>query len=259
MATVQVVPSYPQLLGRFDVHPQPAVSTAVLPSGERGFRVCIGAMNFGGRNRIGDSHRKARMGRRLGDCGVVGMRKHASADEVDRELLKAHLAGDSRAFAVLARRYYPQLVAMARRYRRDDFDPLDGVQEGLARAIAGAASFRGRSTVATWLTCIVKNACIDHNRGRFGEIPLCDKEEDFETFMSSQPIPCPDVPLRVTMAAALEQLPTDQRDALLYLDIFGYSLQETSRSIGQPSGTLKSRRARARRTLRRQLEEVQVA
>ena len=105
----------------------------------------------------------------------------------------------------------------------------------------------------------MKTACIDHNRGRFGESPLCDKEEDFETFMSSQQIPCPDVPLRVTMAAALEQLPTDQRDALLYLDIFGYSLQETSRSIGQPSGTLKSRRARARRTLRRQLEEVQVA
>ena len=208
-------------------------------------------MNFGGRNRIGDSHRKAHAGRRLGDYGVVGMRKHASADEVDRELLKAHLAGDRRAFAVLAQRYYPQLVAMARRYRRDDFDPLDGVQEG--------ASFRGRSTVATWLTCIVKNACIDHIRGRLGEISLCDKDEDFETLLSSQPIPCPDVPLRVTMVAALEQLPTDQRDALLYLDIFGYSLQETSRSIGQPSGTLKSRRARARRALRRQLEEVQVA
>lgn len=98
-------------------------------------------MNFGGRNRIGESHRKAHAGRRLGDYGVVGMRKHATADEVDRELLKAHLAGDRRAFAVLAQRYYPQLVAMARRYRRDDFDPLDGVQEGLARAIAGGGEF----------------------------------------------------------------------------------------------------------------------
>lgn len=216
-------------------------------------------MNFGGRKRIGDSHQKARAGRRLGDYGVVGTRKQATADEIDRELLKAHLAGDRRAFAVLVQRYYSQLVAMARRYRRDDFDPLDGVQEGLARAIAGAANFRGRSTVATWLTCIVKNACIDHNRGRFGEVPLCDREEDFETFISSRPVPCPDIPLRVTMAAALEQLPPDQRDALLYLDIFGYSLQETSRSIGQPSGTLKSRRARARNTLQRQLEEVQAA
>lgn len=216
-------------------------------------------MNFGGRKGNGDSHRKARTARRLGDKSVVGTRQFATADEIDRELLKAHLAGDRRAFAVLAKRYYPQLVAMARRYRRDDFDPLDGVQEGLARAIAGAANFRGRSTVATWLTCIVKNACIDHNRGRFGEVPLCDRQEDFETFMSSRPVPCPDVPLRVTMASALQQLPSDQRDALLYLDIFGYSLQETSRSIGEPSGTLKSRRARARQTLRRQLKEVQAA
>lgn len=216
-------------------------------------------MNFGGRNRNGEGRHKARAGRRLGDYGVIGRREPASADEIDRSLLKAHLAGDQRAFAVLAQRYYPQLFAMARRYRRDDFDPNDGVQEGLARAMAGAVSFRGNSTVATWLNCIVKNACIDHNRGRFGVTPVCDGEDDFDVWLMQKPVPSPDIALRVTMAAALKQLPADQRDALLYLDIFGYSLQETSRCFGEPSGTLKSRRARARSTLRRQLEEVQAA
>jgi RNA polymerase sigma-70 factor (ECF subfamily) len=216
-------------------------------------------MNFGGRNSNGEAHRRARAGRRVGDYGVVGRRGQATADEIDRGLLKAHLAGDRRAFAVLAQRYYPQLFAMARRYRRDDFDPHDGVQEGLARAMAGAASFRGSSTVATWLNCIVKNACIDHNRGRFGVTPVCDGEEEFDACVTQNPVSTPDIALRLTMASALKRLPSDQRDALLYLDIFGYSLQETSRCFGEPSGTLKSRRARARTSLRRQLEEVHVA
>lgn len=207
-------------------------------------------MNFGGRKGF-DSASESQ-------CGATH-RGGVDADENDRALLRAHLAGDRRAFAVLAQRHYPRLMAMARRYQRDDFDPMDGVQEGLTRAMASAAGFRGGSTVATWLTCIVKNACIDHNRGRFGVVPVCGSEEDFDARMDRHPAVAPDLALRVTMAAALRQLPAEQRDALLYLDIFGYSLKETSRSIGQPSGTLKSRRARARIALRRRLEGAQMA
>mgnify|MGYP001172356061 CR=1 FL=1 len=55
---------------------------------------------------------------------------------------------------------------------------------------------------------------------------------------------------RVLPNAAMGQLPEDQRAALLLVALEGLSLAEAARAMGCAEGTLASRLARARATLR---------
>lgn len=217
-------------------------------------------MNFGGRNNqklIQQSCNidSARGGDRKGQPTPVRLER----EKEDLALLRAHVAGDSRAFGMLVARHRAMLLNVARRHCDAPLDPNDCVQEGLLRAMNAARGFRGNCSVATWLSLIVKHACMDYYRGRFGQAPVCEDEETFARKIDSLSTEKNDVALRIVMSDALAKLPKDQRDALLYLDIFGYSITETASSTGQPSGTLKSRRARARTFLRRRLGDVLAA
>ena len=51
------------------------------------------------------------------------------------------------------------------------------------------------------------------------------------------------------MQSALATLPEDQRVALVLVDVEGYSVDETARTLGVAPGTVKSRCARARAKL----------
>nr|WP_162933308.1 sigma-70 family RNA polymerase sigma factor [Corynebacterium lactis] len=191
--------------------------------------------------------------------GEEGTGAPYAKDTTDLELLRAHVAGDSRAFAILAQRHHSFLRSVAKRHCGRTVDPSDCVQEGLARAMHSSAHFRGHCSVATWLSLLVKHACMDYHRGRFGTVPVCEDVEVFSTAIERLESARQDVALRLVMTEALAKLSKDQLNALVYLDVFGYSLRETARSTGQPSGTLKSRRARARTILRRQLGEAVAA
>ena len=184
-----------------------------------------------------------------------GGRTHVTGrdDHYDRALLRAHLSGDQRAFATLISRHRSTLLATARRHSDFGADPSDGLQEGIIRALAAAPRFRGQSSVLTWLTHIIKHACVDYHRASFGRVPVCSDGESYQRALATTAARGEDIALRLTMTQALGKLPGEQRDALLYLDVFGYSLREAARCMGQPSGTLKSRRHRARSFLRRQL------
>jgi RNA polymerase sigma-70 factor (ECF subfamily) len=73
-----------------------------------------------------------------------------------------------------------------------------------------------------------------------------------DTLVVEPSIPAPQ-PGRIAlseMSRALEQLPDDQREALLLVVIEGASYEEAARILGIPAGTLMSRLSRARAALR---------
>ena len=68
------------------------------------------------------------------------------------------------------------------------------------------------------------------------------------------PAPENDSAGRLDLAAALSRLTEDQRTSLL-LQQEGYALEEIAEALDVPVGTVKSRLARAKQTLRTLLEE----
>src|SRR3954447_22971100 len=84
----------------------------------------------------------------------------------DRDLLRAHVDGDSEAFGLLFARHRDRLWAVALRTTRDPEDAADALQDAMIAAFRRADAFRGDSAVTTWLHRIVVNACLDRLRRR---------------------------------------------------------------------------------------------
>lgn len=165
----------------------------------------------------------------------------------DAALLRAHVAGDRDAFAELVRRHRDRLWAVALRTLGDREEAADAVQDALLSAYRGADRFRGDSAVTTWLHRIVVNACLDRARRRQSRptVPL----PETETVAFAARGEAPDLETRMTVRAALGQLPPEQRIALVLLDMQGYSVAEIAQMLGIAEGTVKSRAARGRARL----------
>src|SRR5690349_16954214 len=184
------------------------------------------------------------------------MNSPAEAELTDHELLQAHVAGDPDAFATLFRRHRDRLWAVALRTMGNPEDAADGLQDGMIAAYRRAGSFRGEAAVTTWLHRVVVNACLDRLRAakvRRAE-PLPEDLDDFGDRGSLSTSTAEADPADLAVAderrrmvlAALDQLPADQRAALVLVDMEGYPVAEVAEMLDCPVGTVKSRCSRGR-------------
>ena len=175
----------------------------------------------------------------------------------DTALLERHAAGDTEAFGELFRRHRDRLWAVALRTTGDREDAADAVQDAFVSAMrasatasagqaSGGAAFRGDSAVTTWLHRIVVNACLDRLRRR-----AVRPVEPLPT--TEQPSATPDafaaLEVSLDVTTALATLPAEQRAALVLVDMYGWSVDETARVLDCAPGTVKSRCARGRARL----------
>lgn len=172
----------------------------------------------------------------------------------DAELLARHTAGDPDAFGRLVHRHRDRLWAVAMRTLGDREEAADALQDALVSAFRAAGGFQGRSAVTTWLHRIVVNACLD--RARKSAVRRADS-------LDQDPRPLDGAlgtaegaehhavraETRREVADALAALPTEQRAALVLVDMQGYSVAEAAELLGVPVGTVKSRCARGRARL----------
>ncbi|MEU6785694.1 RNA polymerase sigma factor SigM [Nonomuraea sp. NPDC051941] len=167
----------------------------------------------------------------------------------DAELLTAHINGDPHAFSEIVKRHRDRMWAVALRTLGDPDEAADAVQDAFVSAYRKAATFRGEAAVTTWLHRIVVNACLDRMR-RKSVRPVAD-DELIEAAERESPLPDQTVEREVSMevSAALKLLPSDQRAALVLVDMMGYSVEDAAQVLQVPSGTVKSRCARGRAKL----------
>ncbi|MEU8246338.1 RNA polymerase sigma factor SigM [Nonomuraea sp. NPDC048916] len=167
----------------------------------------------------------------------------------DAELLTAHINGDPHAFSEIVKRHRDRMWAVALRTLGDPDEAADAVQDAFVSAYRKAGTFRGEAAVTTWLHRIVVNACLDRMR-RKSIRPVAD-DELIEAAERESPLPDQTVEREVSMevSAALKLLPTDQRAALVLVDMMGYSVEDAAQVLDVPSGTVKSRCARGRAKL----------
>ncbi len=175
----------------------------------------------------------------------------------DVELLGAHVAGDPEAFGELVRRHRDRLWAVAYRTTGDPEEASDALQDALISAFRRADQFRGDSAVTTWLHRIVVNASLDRLRRKAVRRaqPLPDDDEGRPGVVIVDPTDHLDRrETQLVITAALAELPTDQREAILLVDVEGWSVEEAATMLGCPTGTVKSRCSRGRAKLAKRLD-----
>ena len=181
-------------------------------------------------------------------------------------LIQRCAAGDEDACAELVTEHQRMVYQLSLNLLNDHNEALDLSQEVFLRVFRTIHSFRGQSALRTWIYRIVVNQARNRQRWwrrrhRSQQISLDEHLKDFGDFPEQTDVTSPHKMLgRKELAerirSALENLPFDQRTAIVLREIDGLSYEEIGFSLGIAVGTVKSRLARAREALRAQLRDA---
>ncbi len=122
----------------------------------------------------------------------------------------------------------------------------DLVQETLIKAWSSQSSFEAGTNMRAWLFTILRNQYYSELRKRRREV------EDADGSLTDSLAVRPEQPGHMDMQnflSALQQLPDDQREALVLVGASGFAYEEAADIIGVAVGTVKSRVSRARARL----------
>jgi RNA polymerase sigma-70 factor (ECF subfamily) len=122
----------------------------------------------------------------------------------------------------------------------------DLVQETLVKAWSNLGSFVEGTNLPAWLFTILRNIYYSEYRKRRREV--ADSDGAIAAKLATAPAQNGHMDL-LDFRAALQQLPTDQREALILIGASGLSYEEAAQICGCAVGTMKSRVNRARNRL----------
>jgi RNA polymerase sigma-70 factor (ECF subfamily) len=184
----------------------------------------------------------------------------------DEWLIRAAQQGDLPAFNALVIRHERAVYGVCYRLLRDMPAAEDATQDTFVKAWSSLNSFRG-GTVRPWLLTIATNRCYDVLRSKARRpAGSLDAElvETEPTWTSQAGEEHPEAfatrtELSTYLEQALDQLPIDQRTAVILSDIHGHSYDEIATITGVAVGTVKSRISRARSKLREVLSTDPIA
>jgi len=179
--------------------------------------------------------------------------------EEDADLLRAHGAGDPRAFARLYDRYdRPCFQFIRRTLGAAHADAAEDVHQETWVSIAkNAAAFDARKAAfPAWLFTIARHKVWDHFRRQ--KVAVLASAGDEEAMMAPDlgPTPLEQVESRELaqkLVSAVEALPLAQRETFVMFAHAGLSLDEIAHATGVGVETAKSRLRYARATLRQAL------
>src|SRR6516162_6284318 len=184
----------------------------------------------------------------------------------DAELVELARQRDPAAFRVIMRRHNRRLFRVARAVTRDDSEAEDVVQEAYTLAFTNLSTFRGDSSLATWLTRIAMNEALGRLRRSRPTVELSalDAEHRNDAHIIQFPMMTSNYDPERTVAQreigrlmerAIDGLPDIFRVVFMMRDVEELSVEETAGLLGLPEATVKTRLHRARRLLRQALDE----
>lgn len=135
----------------------------------------------------------------------------------------------------------------------------DLTQDTFVRALRGWKSFRGDSSIKTWLMKIARNTYINHKRSAFVRrvLPFSQVEQGGME-MSAEKTYLAEVGERRIWELVF-RLPDKLRETLLLEAHYGMTAREGAEMLGIPEGTYKSRLSRARSRIERMMNEEEQA
>jgi RNA polymerase sigma-70 factor (ECF subfamily) len=177
----------------------------------------------------------------------------------EQELFRKLQDGESDAVEFLFERYHPRVYRICLHYTGNPEDARDVAQETFVRAFRGIRQFRGDSALATWLTRIAMNLCLNLRRDQRTAANLLDQRVDhIRTNMPPVVPKSPEEQLsRREMAEQIRhlinRLPRRERMAFVLKFYNDMKIREISEAMQISEGTVKSFLHRALITLRKAL------
>jgi RNA polymerase sigma-70 factor (ECF subfamily) len=161
-------------------------------------------------------------------------------------------------FEELAMPLFDQLYNFACWLTQDRTEAEDLVQETFAKALRGFSSFQSGTNFRAWIYRILRNTFLTSRTGLKATAMIPLDAEDADELPAG-----PETPESVmisnceqqTVQDALEALPVHFREVLLLCETEEMSYQEISETLSVPIGTVMSRLSRARKALRKILQQ----
>jgi RNA polymerase sigma-70 factor, ECF subfamily len=180
--------------------------------------------------------------------GLLSLRTGGRTAPEDEALLARVAAGDSRALETLYDRYSRVVYGTALRILGATELAEEVVQETFWRVWRRSSTFQpGRGQVSSWILGIAHNLAIDElRRQRARPSPVYDEEDrpvlrDLEDSRMDVAGAALEEEQRRLISAALEQIPTEQREAIELAYFGGLSQSEIAARLQNPLGTIKTR------------------
>ncbi len=177
--------------------------------------------------------------------------------DLDYALLRRLARGEAAALTEFVRLHQQRVYQIAYRLLRDHLEAEDAVQEVFLKVYENAHRFEPKAKVSAWLHRITANHCLNLLRRRRPLLGSLDQEEG-----TGPPDPGAN-PLEVLeerdlhrrLEELLEELPENQRRALILKRFAGLSYQEIGEALGLSPQAVDGLLKRARQFLRKALKE----
>jgi len=173
----------------------------------------------------------------------------------DECLINETISGNDEAFAELVRRHKRKVFNIVAKFVRSDYELDDICQEIFIKAYQNLTKYRGDAPFEHWVSKIAVNACYDalRKRGRrVEEVPL-------EDVIFSLKVPAPENnpghEAWEVLNRALVKLRPDDRLVITLQNLEEKSIHEIAALTGWSESKVKVRAFRARKELKRILED----
>ena len=177
----------------------------------------------------------------VGRSAIADMR---DTDLSDAEAILAIRAGDREAYRTIVERYKMRAYGIALTFVRNPHDAMDTSQMAFIRAFRNLGRYDATRPFFPWFYRILRNICLDHLKraSHTREIPL----EDIEILETVDR----NLELRQLLWRAMQELPPEQREAIMLYYFQGMSYKEVAETLEKPIGTVMSSLHYAKRKLR---------
>ena len=167
-----------------------------------------------------------------------------------RALLARCLEGDELAWEALVRRHQGRIYGLCFHYLGNAEDARDAAQEIFVRIYERLDSCTDLDRFTPWMIRMARNACVDRLRRQKARPPSTDIPVE-EVVDLPAPTPGPDETWardrrKQLVHTAMRAMGSLNREMIVLKEMQGLSLDEISRLLGVPVGTVKSRASRAR-------------
>jgi len=193
------------------------------------------------------------------------VKQAVSVTPEDADLVRRALVRDETAFRAIMQKHNRRLYRIARGILRNNADAEDAVQDAYLSAFTHLDTYRGESTLATWLSRIVMNEALGRLRRKRTTVDIAAlqparSEAEIIQFPLSTPSDDPERTMAQRQILQLVEQATDNMPEAFRLVfvtrvIEGMSVEETSELLGIKPETVKTRLHRARQLVRDQLDQ----